>query len=102
MFEITDLKEKKLQDLQDIAKELNISKYRSLKKLDLVYKILDHQAANPVKTETPQASEVSDNKAVSKERPAPKPRPQKEKIYSKSTDGSDKGRIKRSTYGIFK
>ena len=79
MFEITDLKEKKLQDLQDIAKELNISKYRSLKKLDLVYKILDHQAANPVKTETPQASEVSDNKAVSKERPAPKPRPQKEK-----------------------
>ena len=82
MFEITDLKEKKLQDLQDIAKELNISKYRSLKKLDLVYKILDHQAANPVKTETPQASEVSDNKAVSKERPAPKPRPQKEKYTS--------------------
>ena len=47
MFEISQLKEKKLPELQDIAKELNISKYRSLKKLDLVYQILDHQAANP-------------------------------------------------------
>ena len=28
MFEITDLKEKKLQDLQDIAKELKISKLK--------------------------------------------------------------------------
>ena len=56
MFEISQLKEKKLPELQDIAKELNMSKYRSLKKLDLVYKILDHQAANPAaKKETPPA-----------------------------------------------
>ncbi|NND53322.1 MAG: transcription termination factor Rho [Flavobacteriaceae bacterium] len=48
MFEISQLKEKKLPELQEIAKQLNISKYRSLKKLDLVYQILDHQAANPV------------------------------------------------------
>ena len=48
MFEIAQLKEKKLPELQEIAKQLNISKFRSLKKLDLVYKILDHQAANPV------------------------------------------------------
>ncbi|MBE9489213.1 MAG: transcription termination factor Rho [Bacteroidetes bacterium] len=47
MFEISQLKEKKLSELQEIAKKLNISKYRSLKKLDLVYQILDHQAANP-------------------------------------------------------
>jgi transcription termination factor Rho len=47
MFEISQLKEKKLPELQDIAQKLNISKYRSLKKLDLVYQILDHQAANP-------------------------------------------------------
>ncbi|MCO4821306.1 MAG: transcription termination factor Rho [Flavobacteriaceae bacterium] len=48
MFEISQLKEKKLPELQEIAKNLNISKYRSLKKLDLVYQILDYQAANPV------------------------------------------------------
>ena len=47
MFEISQLKEKKLSELQDIAKELSVPKYRSLKKLDLVYQILDHQAANP-------------------------------------------------------
>ena len=49
MFEITQLKEKKLSELQEIAKELKISRYSSLKKLDLIYKILDIQAANPVK-----------------------------------------------------
>lgn len=47
MFEISQLKEKKLAELQDIAKDLKVPKYRSLKKLDLVYQILDHQAANP-------------------------------------------------------
>ncbi|MEJ2113852.1 MAG: transcription termination factor Rho [Flavobacteriaceae bacterium] len=52
MFEISQLKEKKLADLQEIAKDLNISKYRTLKKLDLVYQILDHQAANPKAVET--------------------------------------------------
>ncbi|MGJ8593944.1 MAG: transcription termination factor Rho [Aquaticitalea sp.] len=47
MFEISQLKEKKLSDLQEIAQKLNVPKYRTLKKLDLVYKILDVQAANP-------------------------------------------------------
>ena len=35
MFEITQLKEKKLSELQEIAKELKISRYSSLKKLRL-------------------------------------------------------------------
>ena len=48
MFEITQLKEKKLSELQEIAKELKISRYSSLKKLDLIYQILDVQAASPV------------------------------------------------------
>ncbi len=47
MFEISELKAKKLPELQDLAKELNVPKYRSYKKLDLVYQILDYQAANP-------------------------------------------------------
>ena len=47
MFEISKLKELKLPELQEIAQKLSISKYKSLKKLDLVYKILDHQADNP-------------------------------------------------------
>ena len=47
MFEISKLKELKLPELQEIAEKLSISKFKSLKKLDLVYKILDHQADNP-------------------------------------------------------
>ena len=47
MFEIIDLKSKKLTELQQISKELSIPKFRGLKKLDLVYKILDFQASNP-------------------------------------------------------
>ena len=55
MFEISKLKEKKLSELQEIAEELKISKFKTLKKLDLVYKILDHQASNPqIKEETPK------------------------------------------------
>ena len=55
MFEISQLKEKKLPELHEIAKELKVPKFKSLKKMDLVYQILDVQAANP-KTETPPAA----------------------------------------------
>jgi len=47
MFDIEVLKEMKLSDLQEIAKVAKINKYRSLKKEDLVYQILDLQAAKP-------------------------------------------------------
>ena len=47
MFEINDLKQLKLPELKGIAEKLNIPKFKTLKKMDLVYKILDHQAANP-------------------------------------------------------
>ncbi|NGZ89751.1 transcription termination factor Rho [Psychroflexus maritimus] len=49
MLEIIELKSMKLTELQAMAKELRIPKFRSLKKLDLVYQILDFQAANPHK-----------------------------------------------------
>ena len=62
MFEISQLKEKKLADLQEVAKKLNVPKYRSLKKLDLVYKILDMQAADPkVVTAVVEPSESQKN-----------------------------------------
>ncbi|UGS22727.1 transcription termination factor Rho [Flavobacterium channae] len=55
MFDIEVLKEMKLSDLQEIAKVAKINKYRSLKKDDLVYQILDLQAAKPevIKSELP-------------------------------------------------
>ena len=47
MFEISELKLKKLPELQELAKTLAVPKFKSLKKLDLVYQILDYQASNP-------------------------------------------------------
>ena len=47
MFDILQLNEKLLPELKEIAKKLKIDNYESLKKQDLVYKILDHQALNP-------------------------------------------------------
>jgi transcription termination factor Rho len=52
MFDISVLKEMKLTELQEIAKDAKINKYRVLKKEELVYQILDYQAANPEKIST--------------------------------------------------
>lgn len=44
MYDILELNKKLLQELREIAKELDIKRVDSLKKQDLVYKILDQQA----------------------------------------------------------
>ncbi|MDB2385478.1 transcription termination factor Rho [Polaribacter sp.] len=51
MFEISELKAKKIAELQTIAKNIGLTKTSQLKKLDLVYQILDKQASAPVKKE---------------------------------------------------
>ena len=79
MFEISQLKEKKLPELQEIAKKLKVPKFSSLKKIDLVYQILDLQAANP--TIVPPTVAIVENK---------KPlRPRRERI-SKPKDTASK------------
>jgi transcription termination factor Rho len=44
MYDILELNEKLLPELKDIAKELGIKKTETMKKQDLVYRILDQQA----------------------------------------------------------
>ncbi|MFT5848700.1 MAG: transcription termination factor Rho [Psychroserpens sp.] len=105
MFEISELKAKKLPELQDIAQKLNVPKYRTLKKLDLVYQILDFQAANPdavkkevaVPTTVPKAEE---KKPVQPRKPRARvekntdqkstPTQQKMKLDEKKDDNSSK------------
>ncbi|HEX9981046.1 MAG TPA: transcription termination factor Rho [Flavobacterium sp.] len=48
MFDISVLKEMKLPELQEIAKATKKIKFAGVKKEELIYKILDFQAANPV------------------------------------------------------
>ncbi len=70
MFDIDELKEMKLLELQEIAQKIDVPKFRQLKKLDLVYQILDVQAANPKQvTENnfppnkPKRKRISDNES---------------------------------------
>jgi len=86
MFEISKLKEKKLAELQEIAEELKISKYKTLKKLDLVYKILDHQASNPEEKE-------GEKKVATKPKFNPRSRSNKnDQNESNSSDNDDKAK----------
>ncbi|WP_298903784.1 transcription termination factor Rho [uncultured Psychroserpens sp.] len=85
MFEISELKAKKLPELQEIAQKLNVPKYRSLKKLDLVYQILDFQAANPdaVKKEVaPPTPKKEEQKKPTQQR---KPRARVEKKQAQNS-----------------
>ncbi len=65
MFEISDLKAKKLVELQEIAKTLGLKRISQLKKLDLVYKIIDTQAES---SETEQKEPKPKRKRVQKQR----------------------------------
>jgi transcription termination factor Rho len=47
MYDKSELESKLLNELRDIAKQFNIRKSETMKKQDLVYQILDIQAANP-------------------------------------------------------
>ena len=51
MFDVAELKAKKLDELQVIAKSLGLKKVTQIKKQDLIYSILDLQAlSNDIKT----------------------------------------------------
>ena len=77
MFEISELKGKKLPELQEIAKGLKVPKFKSLKKLDLVYQILDFQASNPAAV-----------KSVTESGDAPKTAPKRRRAAS--SNGQEK------------
>jgi transcription termination factor Rho len=65
MFEISQLKEKSLIELQEIAKTVGAKKYSQLKKLDLVYLILDIQASAPAVVQAIKPTSI-DNKSKRK------------------------------------
>ena len=80
MYDIIELNAKKVADLRQIAKDLNIKRTDSLKKQELIYKILDEQAVNPPsKKESPKKDEGSG-----------KPEPKAARRPSKKPDNNNK------------
>ena len=57
MYDILELSKKLLPELREIAKELKIKRAESLKKQDLVYKILDQQAIEATEQKSARKSE---------------------------------------------
>ena len=57
MFNKTELENKAHIELIDIAKQMGINRASHLEQQDLIYRILDHQAANPEKAEVPGNTE---------------------------------------------
>ncbi len=106
MLEISDLKAKKLPELQELAKALNVPKYRSLKKLDLVYQILDNQAADPTKvakatsvlTEEPVKKTPAKAKEVTTEETpvTEKPKVERKRVNTKKVIPGEKAPIKKA------
>lgn len=86
MFEISQLKEKKLADLQEIAKTLKIPKFRALKKLDLVYKILDTQAESVEATK-----DVKKEAPVVKQTPSEETKPKRTRVMREKAIPNVKG-----------
>jgi transcription termination factor Rho len=60
MYDILELSKKLLPELKDIAKELKIKKAESLKKQDLIYKILDQQAIEATEFQPPVSSQTEE------------------------------------------
>ncbi len=106
MYEIATLKEKKLADLQEIAKNLGLKRISALKKLDLIYQIIDHISANPPeKKESPAKSEnkkeavkpapKKDNRPQRKEHPK-KDQEQRKAVQEKKEDKEPRGESKNT------
>ena len=62
MYDISTLKEKKLPDLQEIAKQLGLKRTSALKKQELIYQIIDFVSANPPEAE--KKAEPAEKKEV--------------------------------------
>jgi len=93
MYDILELKGKLLPELQGIAKELSVPKFRALKKMDLIYQILDVQAINPKSNTKPKA----EPKEVAKPKLVKKPRAKKDPIKETTTAPEPKVAEKKVT-----
>jgi len=76
MYDILELKKKKLQDLQEIANKLEIEDIKNYKKLDLIYQILDKQALKPINGEKTTKPKPNNQRK-------PKPNNQRNRVTNK-------------------
>lgn len=87
MFDIIELNEKLLPELKEIARKMRIDSIENLKKQDLIYKIIDHQAQHPEINFTELGIEVAEKtEPARKGKTAGSRGSQKEKNTEKSAE----------------
>ena len=102
MYNIEELKIRLLSELKEIAEELGVKNYRTLKKDDLIYAILDQQAITPEKSlpkkkpskidqEAPEA-ESPQKEETTTQQPA-SPSPEKPKFRRQNVTEITKGSV---------
>ena len=72
MYKLEELNAKKVADLKAIATELNLKKFEKLKKEDLAYAILDHQAENAQSQPAPVLEKKQRTRTNTPEKKGPK------------------------------
>ena len=95
MYEIEKLRVKKINDLQEIAKTLKIKVSKTLKKEDLIYKIIDHLSSAP---EDEKEKTSSNKKEFSSPSSMPDKTYKKERPVNKKRDEDTHNKDKRNRY----
>ena len=87
MYNIIQLNDKDLPELQSIAKELGINNVESMQKVDLVYSILDEQA---VANASKKASKEKEKEAQPRKRTRVSVKKEGDKVYTATKDKAQK------------
>jgi transcription termination factor Rho len=88
MYDILELNKKLVSELKEIAKELKIKKIETLRKQDLIYKILDQQAIEASKSKPVTSKPAGKSETKQEETPRKRTRTRtikKEKVLSVNT-----------------
>ena len=88
MYDISTLKEKKLADLQEIAKKVGLKRTTGLKKQDLIYQIIDYVSANPQGEEKPAKEEAPKKKRPEKRERVAKVKEEKKEKEEVKAEGA--------------
>lgn len=91
MFDIIELNGKKVEELKNIAKDLDVPKFNKLKKEQLIYKILDYQAERPGKLTDVVSSKSENIESKAREQRA------RSAVIEKSDNGTTEAKDKSAT-----
>jgi len=92
MYKLEELNAKKVADLKAIATELKLKKFEKLKKEDLAYAILDHQAENAQPQPVPVIEKKQRTRTNTPEKKGPK-KPEHTELKTKVPQPNDKQAI---------